>query len=259
MGRLNGKVALITGAATGLGEADAKLMAKEGAKVVITTNRKISQGEALAEAIRKARGEAEFVRLDVTNSAEWKAVIDHIIARYGKLNVLVNNAGISMLKNIEQTSPEDWNQIMNVNATGVFLGTKYAIEAMKKQSEPCSIINISSIEAITGEPFAVAYNASKGAVRSLSNTAALHCAEEGYNIRVNSVYPGYINTPMAEQEAKEIGMTIKQYFDRAIRMTPLGHVGEPDDVAFIVVYLASDESKFVTGAEFVVDGGWTAK
>jgi len=194
MGRLEDKVALITGGACGIGGAHSELFAKEGAKVVITTRKKVTEGTALAESIKKGGGEAIFIKLDVTNEDDWKRVMGEVIKKYGKLNILVNNAGISLAKVIEDTSLDEWNWIMNINSTGVFLGTKYAIGAMKKNSETCSIVNISSIDAMVGEAELPAYCASKGSVKSLTKATALSCAQAGYNIRVNSVHPGYIHT-----------------------------------------------------------------
>lgn len=260
MGRVDGKVALVTGAASGLGEADARLLAKEGAKVVVTTRKKLDEGKRVVEEILKEGGEATFMKLDVTSEDGWKEVVEATIKKYGKLNVVVNNAGISVVKNIEQTSLEDWNQVMGINATGVYLGTKYGILAMKDSGEPGSIINISSIEVHINEPDFFAYNAAKGAVKSLTKTAAIYCCEAGYNIRVNAVYPGYIYTLMMEQEARDSGLTLEQYKAKvAEQYCPIGHVGEPIDIAYGVLYLASDESKFVTGADFIVDGGISAK
>lgn len=260
MGRVDGKVALVTGAATGLGEADARLLAKEGARVVITTRKKVEEGQALAEEIKNSGGEASFLQLDVSKEDDWKRVIAEVINKYGKLNVLVNNAGISAMRNIEETSLDYWNAVMDINSTGVFLGTKYGIQAMKNNREACSIVNISSAEVHINEPFAFAYNAAKGAVRNITKTAAIHCCESGYNIRVNAVQPGYIYTPMMDFEAKDCGLTTEQYLARTVeRNCPIGHIGETVDVAHAVLYLASDESKFVTGSELLVDGGISAK
>jgi 3(or 17)beta-hydroxysteroid dehydrogenase len=259
MGRLEGKVAMVTGGASGIGKAHAELFAKEGAKVVITTRRKVAEGTALAESIKKGGGEAIFIKLDVTKESEWREVIDEVIRKYGKLNILVNNAGVSLGKTIEDTSLDEWNLIMGINSTGVFLGTKYAIEAMKNNGEPCSIINISSIDAMVGEAELPAYCASKGAVRSLTKAVALSCAQAGYNIRVNSVHPGYIHTELTEKEAQDSGLTPEQYFEKVGKMHPIGRIGEPIDIAYISLYLASDESRWVTGGEFVADGGYIAR
>jgi 3(or 17)beta-hydroxysteroid dehydrogenase len=257
--RLKNKCVLITGGACGIGKAHALLFAQEGAAVVITTNKKITEGHALAEEIRQRGGEAIFMQLDVTNEVQWQQVINEVVAKYGKLNVLVNNAGISLGKTIEDTTLAEWNNIMNTNATGVFLGTKYAIAAMKQNGEPCSIINISSIDAMIGEAPLAAYCASKGATRSLTKSAALSCAEAGYPIRVNSVHPGYIHTELTEKEAQDSGMTPEQYFAKVGALHPIGHIGKPMDVAYLSLYLAADESRWVTGAEMVVDGGYIAR
>ena len=235
------------------------MFAREGAKVVVTTRKKVDVGTALAESIKKQGGEAMFLRLDTTVEDDWKKVLNEVIKKYGKLNILVNNAGVSIAKTIEETSLDEWNWLMNINATGVFLGCKYGIEAMKKNVEPCSIVNISSIDAIIGEAGLPAYCASKGAVRALTKSVALSCAEAGYNIRVNSVHPGLIHTELTDKEAKDYGITFEQYDKLFTVATPLGHIGEPIDIAYISLYLASDESRWATGAEFVVDGGYIAK
>jgi len=256
MGRLEGKVAMVTGGACGIGRAHAELFAREGAKVVITTRKKVAEGTVLAESIKKGGGEATFIKLDVTNESEWKEVVGEVIRKYSKLNILVNNAGVSLANTIEDTSLDEWNWLMNINSTGVFLGAKYAIEVMKNNGEPCSIINISSIDAMVGEAELPAYCASKGAVRSFTKSVALSCAQAGYNIRVNSVHPGYIHTELTEKEAQDSGLTPEQYFEKVGKMHPLGHIGEPIDIAYVSLYLASDESRWVTGSEFVADGGY---
>ena len=171
----------------------------------------------------------------------------------------MNNAGVSMGKNIEETSLDKWNWVMGVNSTGVFLGTKYGIEAMKKNDGTFSIINRSSIDAMVGESDLAAYCASKGAVRALTKSAALHCGEMRCKIQVNSVHPGYVHTALTEKEAHNSGMAPDQYFEKVRKMHPIGHIGETEDVAYLDLYLASDESRWVTGSEFVVDGGYTAK
>ncbi len=205
MGRLDGKVAIVTGSAEGIGKATAEMFAREGAKVVVADINQ-DKGEAVAEAIRAAGGEAVFMPLDVTKEESWQALLDATVQKFGKLTVLVNNAGISVAKDIEATSLEDWNRIMEVNATGVFLGTKLAIAAMKDNGENCSIINRSSIDGQIAEPGLFAYCASKGAVTILTKSAALACGEKGYKIRVNSVHPGYIHTALTEEEARGYGL-----------------------------------------------------
>jgi 3(or 17)beta-hydroxysteroid dehydrogenase len=258
MSRLNNKVAIVSGSAEGIGEATAKLFAKEGAKVVVADINE-TKGPKVVNDIQQAGGEAIYFSLDVTKEKGWQDLMNATTQKYGKLNVLVNNAGISRAKDIENTSLDDWNAIMAVNATGVFLGTKYAIETMKDSGELCSIINRSSIDGQIAESGLFAYCASKGAVTILTKSAALCCGEKGYKIRVNSVHPGYIRTALTEEEARGYGLEPEEYFVKVGKQHPLGCIGEPDDIAFIDVYLASDESKWTTGAEFVVDGGWTAQ
>jgi len=259
MGRVEGKVAIITGAASGIGEGNARLFAKEGAKVVVTTDAKLVEGRMLAENIKKEGGEAIFLKLDVTKESDWERVISEVIRKYGKLNILVNNAGVVLVKTVEETSLDEWNWIMNINSTGVFLGTKYAIEAMKDNGEPCSIINISSVDAMIGESDGAAYCASKGAVRAFTKAAALNCAEAGYTIRVNSVHPGEVRTAMLEKEAKDLELPIQQYMERTEALHPIGFIGEPIDIAYMALYLASDESRWVTGSELVIGGGFLVK
>jgi NAD(P)-dependent dehydrogenase (short-subunit alcohol dehydrogenase family) len=258
MGRLNNKVAIVTGSAEGIGKATAILFSKEGAKVVVADINE-TKGKEVVDEIQQAGGDAIFSMLDVTNEKRWNSLMDMATEKYGKLNVIVNNAGISRAKDIENTSLEDWNEIMGVNATGVFLGTKYAIDTMKDNGELCSIINRSSIDGQIAEAGLFAYCASKGAVTILTKSAALCCGEKGYKIRVNSVHPGYIHTALTEEEARGYGLEPEEYFVKVGKQHPLGCIGEPNDIAYIDVYLASDESKWTTGAEFVVDGGWTAQ
>ena len=183
------------------------------------------------------------------------------VETFSRVDIVVNNAGVGASDNVEDMSMEQWQTVMDVNLTGVFLGTKYAIEAMKK-SGGGSIINISSIQGLVGDPIQAAYNASKGGVRLFTKSAALHCGRSGYNIRVNSVHPGYIWTPMVEEYTKSENFRKVYGMDGRValnRLHPIGHVGEPNDVAYATLYLASDESKFVTGSELVVDGGYTAQ
>ena len=253
MNRVKGKVAIVTGGAGGLGKAHALLLAKEGARVVVTDTDD-AQGKKVADEINKQGGEAIFIKHDVSKEIEWNRVISETLERFGKLDILVNNAGVNLWKRIEDTSLEEWRWLMSVNLDGVFLGTKYAMGAMKR-SGGGSIINISSVAGIVGTLDTSAYHASKGGVRIFTKAAALECSKAGYdyNIRVNSVHPGVIKTRMVEELLND-----EEKRKTALSWHPIGHFGEPEDVAYGVLYLASDESKFITGAELVIDGGWTA-
>ena len=259
MNRVEGKVALVTGGRRGLGKAIAILLAKEGAKVVIT-DRKEEGADAVLSAIDDAGGEAFFVQQDVSKEEDWQRAIRATLEKFGKLDVLVNNAGVGEGKNIEDISLEEWRWVMSINLDGVFLGTKYAIEAMKTTGGG-SIINMSSIEGIVGDSRMVAYDSSKGGLRTLTKSAALHCAQRGYNIRVNTVHPGFIDTAMVRGflKAQAKDGDVEAAYKALEKLHPIGHLGEPDDVAYAVLYLASDESKFATGSELVVDGGYTAQ
>ena len=256
-GRLEGKVAIVTGSAEGIGEATAKLFAREGAKVVVADINEL-KGRKVAEEIRDEGGDGVFAPLDVTSEKDWQRLMEETVARFGKVNILVNNAGISKIADIENTSLEDWHAVMGVNATGVFLGTKHAIIVMKNNGERCSIVNRSSIDGQVAEPDLFAYCASKGAVTILTKSAALSCGAKGYTIRVNSVHPAYVHTRMTRGEAAGYGVSEEAYVERMKNIHPIG-IGEPLDVAYLDLYLASDESKWVTGAEFTIDGGVTAQ
>jgi NAD(P)-dependent dehydrogenase (short-subunit alcohol dehydrogenase family) len=254
MDRVKGKVAIVTGGAGGLGGAEASLLAKEGAAVVITDIDEASMSKVAGE-IRAQGANAIFVKHDVASEADWGKVIGRTLEEFGKLDILVNNAGVILYKKIEDTSLAEWRWLMSVNLDGVFLGTKFAIEAMKKTGGG-SIINISSVAGLIGNPDASAYHASKGGVRSFTKAAAIECSKAGYgyNIRVNSIYPGVINTRMADDLRQD-----EKKYQTALSWHAMGRFGEPEDVAYGVLYLASDESRFLTGSELVIDGGWTAR
>ncbi len=256
MGRVDNKVAIVTGGAKGIGAACCYMLADEGAKVVVTDIEK-EDGQKVADKINDNGGTAMFIEQDVSKEGQWKKVIDKTLDEYGKLDVLVNNAGVGVAGNAENAELDKWRWLMSINLDGVFLGTKYAIEAMKK-NEGGSIINLSSIEGIIGDPELAAYNASKGGVRLFTKSAAIHCAKAGYKIRVNSVHPGYIWTPMVKNYLDSKG-DIEEGKKQLESLHPVGHLGEPDDIAYGIVYLASDESKFMTGTELVIDGGYTAQ
>jgi 3(or 17)beta-hydroxysteroid dehydrogenase len=249
--RLAGKVALISGAARGMGAVEAELFAKEGARVLVGDILE-AEGRQVETGIRAAGGEAIFVRLDVTSETDWQSAVTTAVSRFGKLDVLVNNAGISGPGRVEDTTLEAWNRVMAVNATGVFLGTRAAITAMRA-ARGGSIVNISSQLGLVGvETTSPQYQASKGAVRLLTKATAIQYARD--RIRANSVHPGPIVTPMTEASRAD-----PERYRLAVSRIPLGRYGRPEEVAYGVLYLASDESSFVTGSELVIDGGWTAQ
>lgn len=255
---LSGKVALITGAASGLGRAMALLLAEQGARVA-AADLNAAGGEGTVAEIAAAGGEAAFFPLDVVDEDGWQATVDGTIERFGRLDILVNNAGVELVRSIPETSLAEWRRVMDVNLDGVFLGIKAGIKGMMP-SGGGSIINISSVAGINGFSGQAAYCASKGGVRLLTKSAAVECAEAGLNIRVNSVHPGVIDTPM--YRAFFDGMdeaSAKAAQQRLTGLHPIGRVGAPDDVAQCVLFLASDASTFVTGSEMVVDGGLTAR
>ena len=249
MGRLDGKVALITGGARGQGAAEARLFAREGAKVVFGDVRD-ELGQQVEAEIQELGGEATYVHLDVTSTPDWEQAIALAESKYGKLDVLVNNAAILIRKTIEETTGEDWDQIMDVNAKSVFLGTKLAIPAMRRAGGG-SIVNISSISGIRGIGPA-AYIATKGAVRLFTKATAIQYA--GENIRANSGHPGGVDTPMIN----EFPVDPARQNQTRLR-TPMGRRAAPEEIAYGVLYLASDEASFVTGSELVIDGGATAQ
>ena len=254
MDRVKGKVAIVTGGAGGLGRAEAILLADEGARVVVTDIDEAAI-EKISSEIHRRGGTGLPIRHDVTSESDWSRVIDKTLAAFEKLDILVNNAGVIFYRKIEDTSLAEWRALMSVNLDGVFLGVRFAIEAMKKTGGG-SIINIASVAGLIGNPDAAAYHASKGGVRSLTKAAAIECSKAGYgyNIRVNSIYPGVIETAMADPLKQD-----EVKYKTALSWHPIGHFGEPEDVANGVLYLASDESKFLTGSELVIDGGWTAR
>ncbi len=255
MKRVQDKVALVTGAGMGLGRAAALLLASEGAKLVVTDiDEKLAA--RTAEAVAEAGGEALSLRHDVSNPDDWPAVMAAVEERFGRLDVLVNNAGIAIAKNVEETTLAEWRRTMAINLDGVFLGCQAGIGSMKKGTGG-SIINLSSIDGIIGEADLAAYCASKGGVRTLTKAVAVHCAEKKYGIRCNSIHPGYIWTPQTENYLRDLGR-LEEERAKALSRHPIGFLGEPNDIAYMVLYLASDESKFVTGAEMVVDGGYLA-
>jgi cyclopentanol dehydrogenase len=254
--RLAGKTAIITGGARGMGAVEARLFAKAGASVVIGDILE-SEGSEVAADIIASGGHALFVKLDVTSNLDWEKAVAIAVNRFGLLNVLVNNAGISSRAAFESTTIEDWNKVMAVNALGPFIGIKAVLAAMQKAGGG-SIINISSTSGIVADKYPrredtpnAGYYASKAAVTAITKLAAVQFAQFG--VRVNSVHPGFIATPLAEESARD-PIRMKHFLERI----PLGRIGRAEEVAYGVLYLASDESSFVTGAELVIDGGYLA-
>ena len=250
MARLENKVALISGGSRGMGAAEARIFAVEGAKVVIGDVLE-EEGRITEAQIYESGGECLFLALDVTDEANWQHAVAATVGRFGKLDVLVNNAGISGRPTVMETTGELWDRVMDINAKGVFLGTKAAIPEMRKVGGG-SIINISSIWGMVGSATSASYHASKGAVRLLTKSTAIQYANEG--IRANSIHPGPIATPMTENIRAD-----SQWNQRMLDGVPLGRWAEPEDVAYGALFLASDESSFMTGSELVIDGGWTAQ
>ncbi len=255
MRRVERKAAIVTGGSLGIGRSACELLAREGAKVAVTDVLE-KEGERAAAEIRKAGGEAEFWPLDVTRESAVQHTFQSIEARFGAVEVLVNNAGISGVnKPTHEVTEQEWDALMAVNLKGVFFCTKHVIPQMKARGRG-SIINLSSIYGLVGAGDVPPYHASKGAVRLMTKNDALIYARDG--IRVNSIHPGFIWTPMVEKFSGDQGelTEVRKQLDA---LHPIGHVGEPDDIGWAIVYLASDESKFVTGSELVVDGGYTAR
>jgi len=258
-GRLEGKRALITGGASGLGAAMAKRFAAEGARIALS-DINLQGAQAMAETINaEYQGAACAFAHDVADEQSWKDVIAATDEALGGFNVLVNNAGIGSLGSVEDESFEGWKRVMSIDADSVFLGCKYALGVMKKHA-PGSIINISSIAGLYASGNMSAYNAAKAAVWLLSKSVALHCAVRDYDIRSNSIHPVFIKTPILDGFAQVIGAEDdEQMYAKLARGVPMGRIGEPDDIAWAAVYLASDESKFVTGIELKIDGGMSAQ
>ena len=249
--RLENKVAFVSGGARGMGAAEARLFAREGAKVVIGDVLD-DEGRQTEAAINEFGGECLFVHLEVTSEVRWGSAVAETVNRFGKLDILVNNAGVVSRVPLEDLNVDEWDRVMDINSKGVFLGTKAAIPEMRR-SGGGSIVNISSISGIAGQSYVSAvYNASKGAVRIFTKSTAIQYAAEG--IRANSIHPGPIDTPMTAFRQGD-----PQAVADSIGRIPLGRNGVPDDVAYGVLYLASDESSFVTGSELVIDGGFIAQ
>lgn len=257
-GRVAGKKALITGGAGGLGSAIGWMLAREGARVALT-DIDLDRAVALADAINRefGPGQAIALRHDVTDADSWDDTLRDAAVFLGGISVLVNNAGVAPVGSIERIDLDEWTRVMRINVDSVMLGSQKAITYLQ-QAQPASIINMASISALIASGSLAAYNASKAAVWMLTKSVALHCARKKMDIRCNSVHPAFIRTDILRSVVGEVGDEAEA-FDKLARQIPLGRLGEADDVAFAVVYLASDESRFMTGAEIKLDGGISAQ
>ncbi len=254
MGRLDDKVALVTGGASGFGEATARLFTNEGARVVLTDR----NGDEGARVAREIGNLATFMSHDVTVEEDWKRAVDDTISIHGRLDVLMNNAGVwgsGASQDIEKLTLEEWRYVNSINSDGVFLGCRAVISAMAKDGGG-SIINVSSIAALRGTPDLTAYGASKGAVRQLTKSVAAHCGRNNYGIRCNSIHPGLVRTPLGEEVIGVFGDDAEKVADARKRAIPLGDLGLVDDIAHAALFLASAESRYVNGSELVIDGGF---
>ena len=255
MGRVDGKMAIVTGGAQGLGRAISLMLAKEGAKVMVTDLNEEGAAETAALINEINPDTAWSMQHDVISEERWQDVVTAAVEEMGGLNILVNNAGIGHAGTVEDLPYEAFKKVMDVDVDSIFLGSKYAIPAMKEYA-PGSIVNISSIAGLIASGSYVAYNTAKAGAWMISKSIALHCAKQKNGIRCNSVHPTFIDTPILDRTKQQFGA--EEALAKLARQVPLGKVGEPDDVAYAVLYLASDESKFVTGAELKVDGGISA-
>ncbi len=247
-GRLDGKVALISGGASGIGAAHARVFAAEGARVVIGDIQE-AKGQQVAADVNTNGGEAVFVHLDVTDENDWQNAVHEAVARFGKLTTLINNAGVYWPGGVEEETRDKWQKMIEINQTGVWLGMKTALPALRASGN-AAIVNISSLYGLIGSPGSIAYHASKGAVRLMSKAAALEYVRQG--IRVNSIHPGQIDTPILAGLTPEQDAQIKE-------VTPMGRLGRPEEIAYGSLYLCSDEASYTTGTELVIDGGWFAQ
>ncbi len=247
-GRLDGKVALISGGASGIGAAHARVFAAEGAQIVIGDIQEAA-GQQVAAAVTQQGGEAVWVRLDVSSEKDWQQAVHAAVARFGRLTTLINNAGVYWPAGVEAETRDQWQKMIDINQTGVWLGMKTALPALR-ESGNAAIVNISSLYGLIGSPGSIAYHASKGAVRLMTKAAALEYVQQG--IRVNSIHPGQIDTPILAGLTPEQNAQIKA-------ATPMGRLGRPEEIAFGSLYLCSDEAAYTTGTELIIDGGWFAQ
>lgn len=254
--RMAGKTALVTGGARGIGAATCVRLAEEGATVIIADVDAVAADQLAAALVNRGlRARAQL--LDVALEEAWRAACDRALAEEGGLDIVVNNAGMVIGGTIEDITLDQWDRVMGVNLRGVFLGIKFGIAAMRRTGRGGSIVNVASVKAMVGTATAVAYDASKGGVRSLTKAAAIHCAEQGYEIRVNSVHPGYIATDLGRSDMSDEELSAVRA--PIIRRHPIGRLGTAEEIANMIAFLASDEASFMVGSEVVVDGGYTAQ
>lgn len=256
MGRVQGKVAIVTGAAQGIGRATADLLAREGA-ITYFTDVDSENGMAAVAAATAAGQRAHFIAHDVSSQAHWGRVMEQVLAAEGRLDILVNNAGLGTYNDVESLTLEQWRGIMSINLDGTFMGTQAAIATMK-QTGGGAIVNVSSVAAFVGTPSLAAYSASKAGVHIFTKCAAVHCGQHGYNIRINSVHPGLVDTRAGiEMASKATGQSPEQARAMFASLHPIGRIGQPEEIAYAILHLASDEASFTTGSAYVVDGAFT--
>ena len=255
---LKDKVAIITGASYGMGRSMAELFAEEGAAVVITARHQ-EKLDAVVESIRQKGGKAVGVVADVCSTEDTKRVFKTALKKFGDVDILINNAGISSRETLAETTPESWEKTIATNQTGVYYGMQLCIAAMAENGEAGAVVSTASIDGVVGDADFFSYCATKAAVQAMTRCAALYCGQKGLNIRVNAVAPGYILTPMAEEDARQNGQSIEEYCREFIALHPIGRLGTPEEVAKAYLYLACADSAFVTGTTLMVDGGYTAQ